>query len=334
MVVITSSRTNTYLSPPNQNIFVHDGHVFLGDFGLTKSLGDKVIPPTASKQMLRELASGKTPPLNLDDTCNLFGAGNESVDMGTFLYTDPEIKNRSSFSAKADFYSLGIIFVELFQPFSTAMERAVVLSDVREKRQLPAEMERRYPAESAFARRLLATNPELRPSGREVLDDPIFACLFPHQSSSIASSPRSSVSGFAKPIDGGSTVSHRGIETTTGVGDQPTMVNAHQNDQQKQQPDTQHYESERVRFLEDTVLALMKQVQELQEKLAEKEQRRVSESATLTHVHTAVAVTPPSAVATSPLTPRAIRSPSLASSAMLSSAEVRERAAILRPGQR
>lgn len=51
--------------------------------------------------------------------------------VGTHLYMSPEQANGKSYNYKVDIYSLGIIFFELLTPFSTDMERAMVLTDLR-----------------------------------------------------------------------------------------------------------------------------------------------------------------------------------------------------------
>ena len=65
-------------------------------------------------------------------------ASKESITgkVGTTLYAAPELGNGASvrvkYSQKVDLYSLGIIFFEMCsEPFSTKMERALVLSNLR-----------------------------------------------------------------------------------------------------------------------------------------------------------------------------------------------------------
>jgi translation initiation factor 2-alpha kinase 4 len=54
----------------------------------------------------------------------------------------PEIANGwASYNEKVDLYSLGVVVFEMWHPFSTAMERAVLLRELREAGKLPAAWE-------------------------------------------------------------------------------------------------------------------------------------------------------------------------------------------------
>ena len=89
-----------------ENIFLaRDGSVKLGDFGLA----------TPGQQFALEKQSGSK--------------GQGSVDMtrsiGTAMYVAPELQSTSgtNYDSKVDMFSLGIVFFEMCQGFSTAMER-------------------------------------------------------------------------------------------------------------------------------------------------------------------------------------------------------------------
>ena len=70
---------------------------------------------------------------------------------------------------QVDLFSLGVVAFELWHPFSTAMERAVLLRDLRERGAMPAEFEGAQPVVARLIRWLLAPNPADRPTAREVL---------------------------------------------------------------------------------------------------------------------------------------------------------------------
>lgn len=55
--------------------------------------------------------------------------------VGTSFYIAPEIISGKKYSQKVDMYSLGIIFFELLHPnFQTAMERSIVLFQLRKEK--------------------------------------------------------------------------------------------------------------------------------------------------------------------------------------------------------
>ena len=72
---------------------------------------------------------------------------------------------------QADTYSLGVVFFELWHPFGTAMERHIVLSDLKQKGELPAAWVTEFPEQASLLRRLLSPIPADRPSAMELLQD-------------------------------------------------------------------------------------------------------------------------------------------------------------------
>lgn len=72
---------------------------------------------------------------------------------------------------QADMYSLGVVFFELWHPFGTAMERHVVLSDLKQKGELPAAWVAEFSEQASLLRRLLSSIPADRPSATELLQD-------------------------------------------------------------------------------------------------------------------------------------------------------------------
>ncbi|SCO94127.1 serine/threonine protein kinase, putative [Plasmodium malariae] len=111
----------------------------IGDFGLTTQVGNNKINPSA----------------------------------GTVNYISPEQLKGEYFDQKADIFSLGVVFFEMFhKPFSTIMERSIVLSNLL-KGIYPEYMQ----SESKrfqFLSSLLAINPKERSSAYKLLHDYFF----------------------------------------------------------------------------------------------------------------------------------------------------------------
>ncbi|KAJ1941165.1 hypothetical protein EC988_006833, partial [Linderina pennispora] len=74
----------------------------------------------------------------------------------------------SEYNEKADIYSLGIIFFELYYPFATAMERMLVIKDLR-RGVFPQPFVQMWPKEAAFILWLMSEDPEKRPAAKEIL---------------------------------------------------------------------------------------------------------------------------------------------------------------------
>jgi len=115
------------------NIFLDSEHnIRLGDFGLATTRNKKVgIPPNQDET---------------SDTPDQSKVANESITndtitggVGTPFYIAPEQarhrqrkgKGQTYYDMKADVFSLGIIIFEMFNPFSTKMERATTLQQLR-----------------------------------------------------------------------------------------------------------------------------------------------------------------------------------------------------------
>ncbi|KAL0668459.1 hypothetical protein Bca4012_031163 [Brassica carinata] len=132
---------------PRNIFFDSDSDVKIGDFGLAKFL-DK------------------------DEAGNIRTTSKSSVEsqyLGTALYLAPEIVNGSEdIDQKVDIYSLGIVFLEIWHPFETAMERHVVLTKLRNEGILPAALETKHPILAEQLRLMVSDNPDERPTVGEL----------------------------------------------------------------------------------------------------------------------------------------------------------------------
>ncbi|KAM9210509.1 eukaryotic translation initiation factor 2-alpha kinase 1 isoform 1-T1 [Dugong dugon] len=138
-----------------RNIFLHgpDQQVKIGDFGL------------ACTDILQK---------NTDWT-NRNGKGmpTHTSRVGTCLYASPEQLEGSEYDTKSDMYSLGVILLELFQPFGTEMERAEVLTGLRTG-QIPKSLSKRCPVQAKYIQHLTRKNSSQRPSAVQLLQSELF----------------------------------------------------------------------------------------------------------------------------------------------------------------
>ncbi|XP_073931620.1 eukaryotic translation initiation factor 2-alpha kinase 1 isoform X2 [Castor canadensis] len=138
-----------------RNIFLHgpDHQVKIGDFGL------------ACTDIIQK---------NSDWTNrNRKGTAAHTSRVGTCLYASPEQLEGSEYDAKSDMYSLGVILLELFQPFGTEMERAAVLTGVRAGR-IPESLSQRCPVQAQYIQQLTSRSASQRPSALQLLQSELF----------------------------------------------------------------------------------------------------------------------------------------------------------------
>ncbi|KAI1295849.1 Eukaryotic translation initiation factor 2-alpha kinase [Mortierella claussenii] len=159
----------------------------IGDFGLVTDMegGGSALDAEGS-QMSTVSAATSASASNLDSisgvapllrrhsssvTTGSRSSRTRTTAVGTVTYASPEQLARPNlgYDQKADIYSLGIIFFELYHPFSTLMERHAVLRTLRNG-ELPPDFVSRWPKEAAFVLWLMAEDPRLRPTAREILE--------------------------------------------------------------------------------------------------------------------------------------------------------------------
>ncbi|KAB0347264.1 hypothetical protein FD754_012121 [Muntiacus muntjak] len=138
-----------------RNIFLHgpDQQVKIGDFGL--ACADII-----QKNTDWGGADGARTPTH-------------TSRVGTCLYASPEQLEGSEYDAKSDMYSLGVILLELFQPFGTEMERAHVLTGLRTG-QIPEALSKRCPVQAKYIQHLTRKSSAQRPSAIQLLQSELF----------------------------------------------------------------------------------------------------------------------------------------------------------------
>ncbi|XP_034828154.1 eukaryotic translation initiation factor 2-alpha kinase 1-like [Maniola hyperantus] len=89
--------------------------------------------------------------------------------LGTHLYAAPEQLDGQC-NPKSDMYSLGIILLEMVEPFSTDMERVKTITDLR-KGQIPAHLTANYPKIAHIIGKLVQRRPSRRLDTNQLLEE-------------------------------------------------------------------------------------------------------------------------------------------------------------------
>ncbi|NWT04984.1 E2AK1 kinase, partial [Mionectes macconnelli] len=139
-----------------RNIFLHgsDHQVKIGDFGL------------ASKDLLWDDADQWFQTERVNGLTHTSG-------VGTCLYASPEQLQGSHYDFKSDMYSMGVILLELFQPFGTEMERTEVLTHVRTG-QIPQTFSKQWPTQAKYVKLLTSQSSTDRPTAAQLRDSELF----------------------------------------------------------------------------------------------------------------------------------------------------------------
>ncbi|KAM7371030.1 hypothetical protein PAMP_010532 [Pampus punctatissimus] len=140
------------LKPRNIFLHGHDCHVRIGDFGL------------ACRDMI--LDGHKSTTSTSSDSSHTTG-------VGTFVYAAPEQLKGSHYDSKSDMYSIGVLALELFQPFGTEMERVRTLGDLREGK-IPDSFCHRWPVLAKYIMKLTSKEPSVRPTASQLLESELF----------------------------------------------------------------------------------------------------------------------------------------------------------------
>ncbi|XP_076615123.1 eukaryotic translation initiation factor 2-alpha kinase 1 isoform X2 [Chaetodon auriga] len=140
------------LKPRNIFLHDHDCHVRIGDFGL------------ACRGLIMDGHKSTTSPSS--DSSHTTG-------VGTFVYAAPEQLKGSHYDSKSDMYSIGVLALELFQPFGTEMERVRTLGDLREGK-IPDLFCQRWPVLAKYITKLTSKEPSVRPTASQLLQSELF----------------------------------------------------------------------------------------------------------------------------------------------------------------
>ncbi|NWU05619.1 E2AK1 kinase, partial [Cephalopterus ornatus] len=139
-----------------RNIFLHrsDHQVKIGDFGLACK---DLLWDDADQWFQTERVNGLT----------------HTSGVGTCLYASPEQLQGSHYDFKSDMYSMGVILLELFQPFGTEMERTEVLTHLRTG-QIPHTFSKQWPTQAKYVKLLTSQSSTDRPTAAQLRDSELF----------------------------------------------------------------------------------------------------------------------------------------------------------------
>lgn len=138
---------------PSNIFFAMDGTIKIGDFGLVTDVENMCdVNNSPTKNLSVKVPNGKR----------------HTNQVGTQLYMSPELSSGQNYTHKVDIYALGVIFFEMFQRFSTQMERVTSLKQLRELK-FPASFLEKFRDEHEFVEPLLSHDPSARPEACDLL---------------------------------------------------------------------------------------------------------------------------------------------------------------------
>ncbi|XP_036428926.1 eukaryotic translation initiation factor 2-alpha kinase 1 isoform X2 [Colossoma macropomum] len=143
-----------------RNIFLqgHEYHVKIGDFGLA----------------CRDIVVNENEQLPLHSALETNAGSAHTTGVGTFVYASPEQLEGSHYDSKSDMFSIGVVAVELFQPFGTEMERVHVLEELR-RGKVPDTLAANWPVLTKQIKLLTSSSPSMRPSASQLLQSDLFS---------------------------------------------------------------------------------------------------------------------------------------------------------------
>lgn len=106
-------------------------------------------------------------------TSSVTSDSSHTTGVGTFVYASPEQLEGSHYDSKSDMFSVGMVALELFQPFGTEMERVQTLGELRQG-MVPETLSERWPVLAKYIRLMTSPDPSLRPSAAQLLQCELF----------------------------------------------------------------------------------------------------------------------------------------------------------------
>jgi len=171
------------------NIFLVGKICKIGDFGLVKQLVSMYPVEgspssyTSDKSVLNSENSSQESPDSAEDyhlnskksSDPSFGRHSDAGDhitrsIGTRMFASPEqwMADKESFDYRADIFSLGVIFLLLFHPMGTHMERTNIIKDSKDGK-IPEALEKELPEIACIIKRMLSLDPNARPCVEKII---------------------------------------------------------------------------------------------------------------------------------------------------------------------
>ncbi|KAI8372143.1 kinase-like domain-containing protein [Blakeslea trispora] len=147
----------------------------IGDFGLAaeamdeEGTGESVLVPTPISSTPPSPQIGPVSSSTTSSRRRPKPVRTRTMGVGTRTYASPEQLAAQIYDEKVDIYSLGIILFELFQPFSTGMERADALDKLK-RGIFPHGFPKLYPNVAVMILWMMNLNPQKRPSAEQLLE--------------------------------------------------------------------------------------------------------------------------------------------------------------------
>jgi len=91
-----------------------------------------------------------------------------TYEIGTPMYRAPEALNRKAPDPRCDVYSLGLIYFEMLNSFSTMHEKHIIFGQIAKEKRLPDDFVACHPEEADLISVMTQELPENRPTSVEI----------------------------------------------------------------------------------------------------------------------------------------------------------------------
>jgi len=146
------------------NIFLDSkGDMKIGDFGLATKFQSQ--SQLHLSHQLEDILMKKCTESDIEN--------DQTLGVGTFFYRAPEVdfkNDRMHYNEKVDVYSLGVLFFEMWHPFTSKYERFRILKDIKLVGKLPKKFEETHPRQSRLIDLMIERDPQKRPRVIDILN--------------------------------------------------------------------------------------------------------------------------------------------------------------------